>query len=69
MIVLPSRRETGLHRAQRKPWWPYVLFGKSLGLEDGKEHRRRSGPFPIGMRVSVLVEMPQIKSKTKESAF
>lgn len=55
MIVLSSRRETGLHRAQRKPWRSYVFSGKNLGLEDGKEHRRRSGPFPIGMRGSVLV--------------
>lgn len=39
MIVLSNRSEVELHWTQCKPCWPYVFFGKILGLEDGKEHR------------------------------
>lgn len=54
MIVLSHRREVELHRVQCKPCWPYVFFGKDLGLEDGKEHRKGNEPFPTGMRLNVF---------------
>ena len=39
-----------LHWAPGKPCWPYVFFGKNLGIEDGKEHRRDVGLFPLALK-------------------
>lgn len=39
-----------LHWAQCKPCWPYVLSGKNLILDDGKEHKREVDLFPLALK-------------------
>lgn len=50
MIVLSNRSEMELHWAQHEPCWPYVLFGRNLVLEAGKEQKREVDLFPLALK-------------------
>ena len=48
-----------LHWAQYEPSWPYVLFGKNLVLEAGKEHKREVDLFPLALKWMFCLQLQE----------